>query len=149
LLWSRWEFRKIQKFLPIKYNNLDVKRSGWNNYSIKIIDSKLKLKIWDKNTKINYFADFNWNYRLSSNKHYFYNIKIKPYIKDNSDNKNYYFNNADFKISGKIDLKNFKNDIDKIFEQIPKIQSDYIKLKNKDEIKEIVYSMRTWKIYFK
>lgn len=148
LLGDNWEFDKVKKYLKITYNNLDVKRISGNNYSIKIVDSDLNLDLSEWNKKLRYSAKINSSYRLSLDSHYFYNIIINPYLLEQNSKKSI-FPNIKFKIIWKINLITFNEDIEEIFKQMPKIESDYNNLKNKSQITEISYSMRFKKVTFK
>jgi len=148
LLWNKWEFRNINTLLNIRYSNLDIKRKFWENFHIKIIDSELNLKKNSWKSNLEYWADFSSDYKLEINKHYFYNIKLRPYIKRTS-SKNDIFPWVTFAIRWKINLLEFKIKIKEIFNEIPKIEKEFIKLSKKQEINSITYNIITKKYYFR
>jgi hypothetical protein len=149
LLWNKWEFRNIKNTLNLNYSNLDVKRKTWKIFLIKILNSELRVIIKENNRNINYWAVFNSDYKLENNRHYFYNIKLEPFIKKNSSDKRELFPNVKFKLSWKIELADFEKQIKKLFLQIPEINKKYLELSNSKKITQITYSIVTGKYYFK
>ncbi len=149
LLWNRWEFRNISNILKINYSNLDVQRKTWKIFLIKIVDAKLNLKIKENNRNINYWALLNSHYKLEKNEHYFYNIKLEPFMKKDSSDKIELFPNIEFKLSWKIELTDFEKEIKTIFSKMPEINKKYLELSKIKKITTITYSIVTGKYYFK
>ena len=149
LLWNKWEFRNVKNLLDLKYSNLDVTRKTWKIFLIKIVNSNLKINIEEYNKKVNYGSLFNSDYKLQDNKHYFYNIKLEPFIKKNSWDKTILFPNVKFRIIWKIDLPNFENSITELFSKIKEIEKEYLKISKNKTVTKITYSALTWKYYIK
>lgn len=149
LLWNKWEFRDLSDILNINYFNLDVKVETLGKFQIKIVNSKFNIDIknWNKTEK--YLGTFNSNYNIEDGKHYFYNIKLKPYIKRNSADKEYIFDNLDLKIIWKIKISDFRQKMKDIFTKIPDIKSKYLENKKEWKVREIIYNMIIWKYYIK
>ena len=75
LLGATWEFSSIQSFLDIEFSDIDVVQNQ-NLYDIFINDASLEMS--HQNGWIS--ANFNSDYVLAADKHYFKNIRLSPYI---------------------------------------------------------------------
>ena len=144
LLWPKWEFRNIRDFLKFNYFNLDVKRTSWKNFSIKIKNAKIEKRIEERN----YFIEFNSDYKLTNTSHYFYNIKLKIYLKQNWDKKAIFWN-AIIKLRWLVDISEFKQKINELIEQIPEIKKDFNEIAKNKNINFILYSVYSKKYYIK
>jgi len=153
LLWNKWEFKNLESFMKIKYDNLFVKKVEWYDKKAKInfVDADLwfRIKKWNKLIMSRAYVDS--DYKLEWDDHYFYNTKIKPYKKDKTwKNILLFWDNLHIKLIWKTDLLDFKGEMNKVISNIDKIIIEYNKNINEwFSIREINYELENHTFSFK
>lgn len=112
LLWESWDFKNLEWFIDIKYEDLIVKEN-WTNYDIQIKNAKLNYSskwmqyVWKFNSKYNFLPD-----------HSFVEPEIIFY--DNTWNELFYWNRV--KIFWIFNVKNIKTDLSIVFDNLNYLQ---------------------------
>jgi len=112
LLWESWDFKNLEWFIDIKYEDLIVKEN-WNNYDIKIRNARLWYSakwmqyVWVFNSKYNFLPDHSF---------------IEPEIIFFDNNWNELFNWNSIKILWVFNVKTIKNDLFDFFDNLNYLQ---------------------------
>ena len=116
LLWTKWEFSRIQSILPLEYDDIRVERNKLL-YDIFIENADLKITkatAWEGKDYKWYFSS---QYMLSTSDHYFTGVKIKLYDGIKGDEK-FLFWDSEIHISGKVQLQDFTENIENMFQDM-------------------------------
>ncbi len=142
LLWKKWEFTKISKIFPVKYENIRIEKTqtGYNTF----LDNVVFPLFWEN---AGYIASLNSTYILSSIDHYFSNISLT--ISSESDGE-MLFSGVPVHLP-KIPLLNFETIIGEMGNQIPFSQQLYSILEKKYSLENftIQYTSYNKKMTFK
>lgn len=110
LLWDKWEFSIISDIFPIKYENINVVKTG-NTYDIGISWVNMTFPIddeWTSNQNI--MLEFSSKYIFTDTEHKFINISVK-FLDENvftmTWDKNYLFDAKSFDLPYNLDIKYF------------------------------------------
>ena len=151
LLWNNWEFSSLEPALKIWYNNLFVSQEDSIKkellISFKNSDLKFRIKSWKK--MVMSYAYLDWHYKLDEENHYFYNMKLTPYLKDKKWKISKIFGDNSINLIWNKDLVDFKYDMKNIMWNIDYIIIEFNKFVSiNGSVNNIMYDLKTKKVSF-
>ncbi len=122
LLWNKWEFKILEDVLYITYDDLDVKKFD-DTFSISILQSELSLFLDDPEQSPGY-ADMSASYELEWDNHYFFDVKISPYIMQGLNKISLVWENQ-VSFIGNIELQDFTTTMETFFIKLLSFTEEY------------------------
>lgn len=124
LLWKKWEFSSLSDILKIDFNDVEVTPKG-ETYSISIENAELILNSVDEQGRTTPFdAKFTSDYLLTSDKHQFRNIYLRPELITVNQRIFQLWDNS-IKVIGSINLSDFRSEMQEIANIYPVIKYVY------------------------
>jgi len=152
LLWNNWEFSSLEPALKIWYNNLFVSQedSIKKELLISFKDSELEFRVKNWKKMVMTYAYLDWNYKLDEENHYFYNMKLAPYLKDKKGKETLIFGKWNYiTLIWERKLVDFKYYMRKLMWNIDYIIIEFNKFLNENgSVNNIMYDLKTNKVSF-